>query len=86
MALLEQEPSTLVVIKLANAGYKSVYGSDWFTLQVNRLLRAAFAGLRVAFVDAWEMTSSLALPDNIHPRKLIVSNGVNLLLSFICPT
>ncbi|VTJ69925.1 Hypothetical predicted protein [Marmota monax] len=85
MALLEQEPSTLVVIKLANTGYKSVYGSDWFTLQVNRLLRAAFAGLRVAFVDAWEMTSSLALPDNIHPGKLIVSNGVNLLLSFICP-
>ncbi|KAG3259925.1 NXPE family member 3-like [Ictidomys tridecemlineatus] len=86
MALLEREPSTLVVIKLANTGYKSVYGSDWFTLQVNRLLRAAFAGLRVAFVDAWEMTSSLALPDNIHPRKLIVSNEVNLLLSFICPT
>ncbi|XP_071461539.1 NXPE family member 3-like [Marmota flaviventris] len=86
MALLEWEPSTLVVIKLANTGYKSVYGSDWFTLQVNRLLRAAFAGLHVAFVDAWEMTSSLALPDNIHPRKLIVSNEVNLLLSFICPT
>ncbi|XP_048645992.1 NXPE family member 3-like isoform X2 [Marmota marmota marmota] len=86
MALLEREPRTLVVIKLANTGYKSVYGSDWFTLHMNRLLRSAFAGLRVAFVDAWEMTSSLALPDNIHPGKLIVSNEVNLLLSFICPT
>ncbi|XP_004840276.1 NXPE family member 3-like isoform X1 [Heterocephalus glaber] len=85
-ALLAREPSTLVVIKLANTGYKSVYGSDWFTLQVNRLLRAAFSGLRVAFVDAWEMTSSLALPDNIHPGKLIVRNEVDLLLSFICPT
>lgn len=71
-ALLAREPHTLVVIKLANTGYKSVYGSDWFTLQVNRLLRAAFADLRVAFVDAWEMTSSLALPENIHPRQLIV--------------
>ncbi|XP_023570089.1 NXPE family member 3-like [Octodon degus] len=86
MALLAREPSTLVVIKLANTGYKSVYGSDWFTLQVNRLLRAAFSGLRVAFVDAWEMTSSLPLPDNIHPVKLIVQNEVDLLLSFICPT
>ncbi|XP_004587224.2 NXPE family member 3-like [Ochotona princeps] len=85
-ALLAREPHTLVVIKLANTGYKSVYGSDWFTLQVNRLLRAAFAGLRVAFVDAWEMTSSLALPDSIHPGKLIVRNEVDLLLSFICPT
>ncbi|XP_005413796.1 PREDICTED: NXPE family member 3-like [Chinchilla lanigera] len=86
MALLAREPSTLVVIKLANTGYKSVYGSDWFTLQVNRLLRAAFSGVRVAFVDAWEMTSSLPLPDNIHPVKLIVRNEVDLLLSFICPT
>uniref|UniRef100_A0A8C0WAU8 NXPE C-terminal domain-containing protein n=1 Tax=Castor canadensis TaxID=51338 RepID=A0A8C0WAU8_CASCN len=86
MALLAREPSTLVVIKLANTGYKSVYGSDWLTLQVNRLLRAAFAGLRVAFVDAWDMTSSLALPDSIHPGRLIVQNEVALFLSFICPT
>ncbi|XP_058426515.1 NXPE family member 3-like [Diceros bicornis minor] len=85
-ALLAREPRTLVVIKLANTGYKSVYGSDWFTLQLNRLLRAAFADLRVAFVDAWEMTSSLALPDNIHPGRLIVRNEVDFLLSFICPT
>ncbi|XP_037362884.1 NXPE family member 3-like [Talpa occidentalis] len=84
-ALLAREPLTLVVIKLANTGYKSVYGSDWFTLQLNRLLRAAFADLRVAFVDAWEMTSSLALPDDIHPGRLIVSNEVNFLLSFLCP-
>ncbi|XP_036136642.1 NXPE family member 3-like [Molossus molossus] len=85
-ALLAREPHTLVVIKLANTGYKSVYGSDWFTLQVNRLLRAAFADLRVAFVDAWEMTSSLALPDRIHPVRLIVRNEVDFLLSFVCPT
>lgn len=85
-ALLDREPRTLVIIKLANTGYKSVYGSDWLTLQVNRLLRAAFVGLRVAFVDAWEMTSSLDVPDNIHPKKLIVRNEVELFLSFICPT
>lgn len=85
-ALLAREPRTLVVIKLANTGYKSVYGSDWFTLQMNRLLRAAFSDLRVAFVDAWEMTSSLALPDNIHPSQLIVRNEVDFLLSLICPT
>ncbi|XP_019485427.1 PREDICTED: NXPE family member 3-like [Hipposideros armiger] len=85
-ALLAREPHTLVVIKLANTGYKSVYGSDWFTLQLNRLLRAAFADLRVAFVEAWEMTSSLAVPDNIHPGRLIVRNEVDFLLSFVCPT
>ncbi|TKC48797.1 hypothetical protein EI555_019617, partial [Monodon monoceros] len=50
-------------------------------LQVNRLLLAAFANLRVAFVDAWEMTSSLALPDSIHPGKRVVRNEVDFLLS-----
>ncbi|XP_075831295.1 NXPE family member 3-like isoform X3 [Microtus pennsylvanicus] len=85
-ALLDREPSTLVVIKLANTGYKSVYGSDWLTIQVNRFLRAAFDGLQVAFVDAWEMTSSLDVPDDIHPKRLIVRNEVELFLSFICPT
>ena len=33
-ALLAWEPRTLVRIKLANTGYKSVYGGDWFTLQM----------------------------------------------------
>ena len=37
-ALLVWEPRTLVVIKLANTSYKSTYSSNWFSLQVNRLL------------------------------------------------
>ncbi|KAF5918206.1 hypothetical protein HPG69_002847 [Diceros bicornis minor] len=72
-APLAWEPCTLVVIKLANTGYQSVYS-------------AAAADLRVVFVDAWEMTSNLAQPDNIHPGKLIVHNEVDFLLSFVCPT
>ncbi|EQB77921.1 hypothetical protein CB1_000537005 [Camelus ferus] len=81
-----REPRTLVVIKLAKTSYKFVYGSDWFILQVNRLLQAAFADLHVAFVDAWEMTTSLALLDSIHPRRHVVQNELDFLLSYICPT
>ncbi|KAB1263023.1 NXPE family member 3 [Camelus dromedarius] len=53
---------------------------------VNRLLQAAFADLRVAFVDAWEMTSSLALLDSIHPRRHVIQNELDFLLSYVCPT
>ncbi|KAB1263024.1 NXPE family member 3 [Camelus dromedarius] len=81
-----RETRTLVVIKLAKTSYKFVYGSDWFILQVNRLLQAAFADLRVAFVDAWEMTSSLALLDSIHPRRHVIQNELDFLLSYVCPT
>ncbi|XP_038608648.1 NXPE family member 3-like [Tachyglossus aculeatus] len=84
-SLLARSPQTLVVVKVANTGYKSVYGSDWFTLQLNRLLKATFSGLPVALLDAWDMTSCHYLPDNIHPGRVIVRNEVDLFLSFVCP-
>ncbi|XP_077774015.1 NXPE family member 3-like [Podarcis muralis] len=83
--LLARSPLTTVVIKTANTGYKSVYGSDWLSLQLDHLLRAMFAGLRVAIVDAWAMTSCHYLPDNIHPGKVVVRNEVASFLSYICP-
>lgn len=51
---------------------------------MNWLLSGAFADLHVDFVDTWEMTSRLALPDSIHSRPLIIHNEVDFLLSFIC--
>nr|XP_034958023.1 NXPE family member 3-like [Zootoca vivipara]XP_034958053.1 NXPE family member 3-like [Zootoca vivipara] len=83
--LLARSPLTTVVIKTANTGYKSVYGSDWLSQQLDHLLRAMFAGLRVAVVDAWAMTSCHYLPDNIHPGKVVVQNEVASFLSYICP-
>ncbi|XP_061448661.1 NXPE family member 3-like isoform X2 [Rhineura floridana] len=83
--LLARSPLTTIVIKTANTGYKSVYGSDWLSMQLDIILRAMFNGMRVAFVDAWAMTSCHYLPDNIHPGKVIVQNEVNSFLSYVCP-
>ncbi|XP_028910879.1 NXPE family member 3-like isoform X2 [Ornithorhynchus anatinus] len=84
-ALLDRAPATLVVVKTANTGYKSVYGSDWLTLQLNRLVRAVFSGLHVALLDTWDMTSCHDSPDNIHPVRTVVRNEVALFLSHVCP-
>lgn len=75
----------LVVLKLVNTSCKSMYGSEWFIFPLNQLLRAAFADLCVAFVHAWEMTCSLAVPNSSHPGRLII-HKVDFLLSFIYPT
>uniref|UniRef100_A0A670IU57 NXPE C-terminal domain-containing protein n=1 Tax=Podarcis muralis TaxID=64176 RepID=A0A670IU57_PODMU len=83
--LLARSPQTTVVIKSANTGFKSVYGSDWLSLQLDNILRAMFAGMKVAIVDAWAMTSCHYLPGNIHPGKVIVQNEVNAFLSYVCP-
>nr|XP_034981417.1 NXPE family member 3-like [Zootoca vivipara] len=83
--LLARSPQTTVVIKSANTGYKSVYLSDWLSLQLDNILRAMFADMRVAIVDAWAMTSCHYLPDNIHPGKVVVQNEVHTFLSYVCP-
>ncbi|XP_075440542.1 NXPE family member 3-like isoform X2 [Ascaphus truei] len=84
-SLLLRSPQTTVLIKSANTGYKSVYGSDWLSLQLDNLLRAAFEGTGVTVLDAWGMTSCHYLPDNIHPGPPVVRNEVDLMLSYICP-
>ncbi|XP_075061892.1 NXPE family member 3-like [Mixophyes fleayi] len=84
-SLLFRSPQTTVIIKSANTGYKSIYGSDWLSLQLDILLRAALKGMAVTILDAWDMTSCHYLPDNIHPGPPVVRNEVDLMLSYICP-
>ncbi|CAL8290746.1 unnamed protein product [Lota lota] len=87
--LLDRGPGTLVVIRSANFvamdQETSVHSSDWFSLQLDRVLRTMFTGLAVVFVDAWEMTLAHRLPHNIHPPPAIIKNMVDLILSHVCP-
>ncbi|XP_072255489.1 NXPE family member 3-like isoform X2 [Pyxicephalus adspersus] len=84
-SLLFRSPETKVIIKSANTGYKSIYGSDWLSLQLDILLRATFKGMGVIIIDAWDMKSCHYLPDNIHPGPPVIQNEVDLVLSYICP-
>ncbi|KAI1886272.1 hypothetical protein AGOR_G00212290 [Albula goreensis] len=85
VALLKRAPGTTVIIKSANTSYKDVFGSDWLSLQLDTILRVAFEGINVAFLDVWQMTSCHNSRENIHPNTIIVRNEIDLLLSFICP-
>ncbi|XP_061108280.1 NXPE family member 3-like [Conger conger] len=86
IALLKRAPDTIVAIKSANTGSKqNVYGSDWFSIQLETILRTAFQGINVAFIDVWQMTSCHYSPESIHPNPTVIGNEINLLLSFICP-
>uniref|UniRef100_A0AAY4C7R0 NXPE C-terminal domain-containing protein n=1 Tax=Denticeps clupeoides TaxID=299321 RepID=A0AAY4C7R0_9TELE len=86
IALLQRSSNqTLVVIKSANTGYKDVYGSDWLSWQLDRVLRAMFKDLHVVIIDVWQMTSCHSSPDNIHPPAVVIENEVELFLSFVCP-
>ncbi|KAF7656388.1 hypothetical protein LDENG_00041830 [Lucifuga dentata] len=87
--LLDRAPGTLVVIRSANLQALdqevSLYNSDWFSLQLNSVLRAMFKGLDVLLVDAWQMTLAHHLPHALHPPPVIVKNMIDMLLSYVCP-
>ncbi|XP_036394090.1 NXPE family member 3-like [Megalops cyprinoides] len=85
LALLKRAPETIVIIKSANTSYKDVIGSDWLAWQLDTLLRTAFQGINVAFIDVWQMTSCHYSPDAIHPNPTIIRNEIDIVLSFVCP-
>ncbi|KAM9851368.1 NXPE family member 3 [Aulostomus maculatus] len=87
--LLDRAPGTLVVIRSANLqaldDEVSLYNSDWYSLQLDTVLRAMFKGLNVLLVDAWQMSSAHHLPHALHPPPPIVKNMIDMFLSYICP-
>ncbi|XP_038658205.1 NXPE family member 3-like [Scyliorhinus canicula] len=89
LRLLDRSPDTLVVIKTANVQALrrevSLYNSDWYSYQLDLVMRKMFEGINVAFVDAWEMTIAHYLPHNLHPKRVIIKNEVDVFLSYVCP-
>ncbi|XP_072116302.1 NXPE family member 3-like, partial [Mobula birostris] len=90
LQLLSRNPDTVIVIKTGNvreprAGYILNY-NDWFSYQLNVLMRRIFVYMNVAFVDAWEMTVAHYLPHNIHPQRIIIKNEIDVFLSYVCPS
>ncbi|XP_015240869.1 PREDICTED: NXPE family member 3 [Cyprinodon variegatus] len=89
LKLQGRAPGTLVVIRSANLQAMdeevSLYNSDWFSLQLDAVLKAMFRGLDVLMVDAWEMTLAHHLPHALHPAQPIVQNMIDMVLSYVCP-
>ncbi|KAK7882456.1 hypothetical protein WMY93_028630 [Mugilogobius chulae] len=89
LRLLDRAPGTMVVIRTANLQALdqevSLFNSDWFSLQLDQVLRAMFKGLNVLVIDAWQMTQAHHLPHALHPPPAIVKNMINMLLSYVCP-
>ncbi|KAM9170213.1 NXPE family member 3 [Pangshura tecta] len=88
--LLDRSPKTLVVIRTANVQELgpevSLFNSDWYSFQLDTIMRKMFSGIAVFFVDAWEMSLAHYLPHNLHPQDIIIKNQIDAFLSFVCPS
>ncbi|KAL0968057.1 hypothetical protein UPYG_G00261750 [Umbra pygmaea] len=89
MRLLDRAPETLVVVRSANLRIQnpemSPIFSDWYSLQMDVVVKAMFRDVNVFLLDAWEMTVAHHLPQNIHPQPPIIQNMINTILSHLCP-
>ncbi|KAJ8335071.1 hypothetical protein SKAU_G00407100 [Synaphobranchus kaupii] len=85
LRLHARSPQTPVVIKLENnlQFTASMLYSDWYGYMQNLAQRKVFEGLKVALVDAWDMTVA-ASSFIAHPNNVIVSNEVAVGLTFSC--
>ncbi|KAM6979863.1 NXPE family member 3-like [Aplochiton taeniatus] len=86
--LLDRAPETVVVIRTGNLQHldlqRCLINGDWYTLQMNRLLRAMFKGMDILLVDAWDMVLASHLPHDLHPQPPIIRNMMDHVLSYIC--
>ncbi|XP_061698267.1 NXPE family member 3-like [Syngnathoides biaculeatus] len=87
--LLDRAPETTVVVRTANPQALTqdfiLFKSDWFSLQLDAVLRAMFEGLDVVLVDAWQMCAAHPYqPHDLHPPRTIVKNMVDVMLSYVC--
>nr|XP_056714876.1 NXPE family member 3 isoform X2 [Euleptes europaea] len=87
--LLDRSPKTLVIIRTANVQELgpevSLFNSDWYSYQLDTIMRKMFSGIGVYFVDAWEMSLAHYLPHKLHPEEIIVKNQLDAFLSLVCP-
>ncbi|KAM9406655.1 NXPE family member 3-like isoform 2-T2 [Salvelinus alpinus] len=87
--LLDRAPKTVVVVRSANLRAQSLQESlifsDWFSVQLDGVLKAMFRGLNILLVDTWEMTLAHHHPHDIHPCPPIIKNMINTILSHVCP-
>ncbi|XP_078581252.1 NXPE family member 3-like isoform X1 [Branchiostoma floridae x Branchiostoma japonicum] len=84
--LLHRKPDTLIVFKTASTrtGVPRL-SSDFFSSQMNKIIRKVFENMKIIILDVWDLTLSHKNEDIIHPKQVIVRQEVELLLSYICP-
>ncbi|RXN02330.1 NXPE family member 3-like protein [Labeo rohita] len=73
-ALLRRAPETTIIIKSGNTGgQKNIFQSDWYTLQLNTVMREMFRDIDgVIYFDVWQMTSCHYITENVHPEPVII--------------
>ncbi|KAK6467246.1 NXPE family member 2-like [Huso huso] len=84
--LLRRSPLTRVFVKSENTRELNSYMiqmNNWHGHLQNLALKEVFRGVKVGFIDAWDMTVA-ANTFEVHPNRNIVHDQIALFLSYLC--
>ena len=75
------------IIKSANTKEPTaIDNSNWYAGELDKVMREMMSGLDyVTIIDVWDMTIGHRTGFHIHPKREIISQEVDMLLSFLCP-
>ncbi|XP_072050969.1 NXPE family member 3-like [Amphiura filiformis] len=86
--LRQRNPHVRVLIKSANTREHSsdFDRSNWYSWEVHKVMRQFFSGFPgVTVIDVWDMTIGHRTGYNLHPAIDIISQEIDMFLSFLCP-
>ncbi|KAM4702948.1 NXPE family member 4-like [Rhinophrynus dorsalis] len=84
--LLLRSPDTKIIVKTENTSEMSERVemlSDFHGYIQYLIMNHIFQGLNIGIVDAWDMTNAFA-SNRIHPPNEVISNEIDMLLSYAC--
>ena len=85
--LQSRNPDVRIVIKSANTRAQSPNDlSNWYAWQLDIVMREIMSELDyVIIIDAWDMTTGHESGVRIHPLGAVISQEIDMLLSYLCP-
>ncbi len=83
--LQTRHPGTRVFIKSANTREKALVSlSNWYAWECDQLMRVMLGNIPgITIIDVWSMTIGHYTGFHIHPKKAIIKNEVDMLLSYL---
>ena len=89
LRLLSRNPKSTVIFKGTNTfirgiGIGECCYSDWLSFRQHKLAKHVFDGTSIIYLDVWDMTVSHDSEDLIHPVSAVITNEIDMALSFTC--
>nr|XP_004226701.2 NXPE family member 3-like [Ciona intestinalis] len=87
--MLARNPEATVIVKGLGTfdrglGIGECCLTDWLSYRLNKITQQVLQNSKVIYMDVWHMTLSHHSPDLIHPVDEVISNQVDLALSYSC--